>query len=66
MTPRTVRRGFEFKRTSAPRRTRSMRSALDTLGLDRLDVIVPGADVWQLAPDIRVVGVEKLDVIEPL
>lgn len=36
------RRGFEFKRTSAPRTTKSMRAAMDSLGLEALDVVVPG------------------------
>lgn len=37
-----LRRGFEFKRTSAPRRTRSMTIAMRDLKLDRLDVVHAG------------------------
>ncbi|MDP2957818.1 MAG: hypothetical protein Q8N53_15435 [Longimicrobiales bacterium] len=31
--------GFEIKRTPAPTAPRSMRAAMETLGLDRLDLI---------------------------
>ncbi len=51
------RLGFEIKRSSAPRATRSMRTALDVLGLDRLDVVYPGDDVFPLADRIRAVGI---------
>ncbi|MFO7653193.1 MAG: ATP-binding protein [Candidatus Krumholzibacteriia bacterium] len=46
--------GFEFKRTLAPSVTRSMRSALETLGLERLTVVYPGADAFPLASDVQV------------
>ena len=48
--------GFEFKRTSAPRFTRSMRSALDDLRLDRLYVVFPGSSRFPLAPRVEAVG----------
>jgi predicted AAA+ superfamily ATPase len=54
------RLGFEVKRTSAPRVTRSMRSALDVLGLDRLDVVYPGDEVFPLADRVRAVGIASL------
>jgi len=54
------RLGFEIKHTSAPRVTRSMRSALEALDLERLDVIYPGADVFPLAERVRAVGIESL------
>jgi hypothetical protein len=38
----TRRFGYEFKRTSTPRVTRSMHVALDDLRLERLDVVVAG------------------------
>ena len=41
-------RGFEIKRTSAPTLTRSMRSAIDDLGLNRLDVIHAGDHTFPL------------------
>jgi hypothetical protein len=37
-----MRWGFEFKRTSAPAVTRSMRVALEDLRLERLDVVHGG------------------------
>lgn len=54
------RLGFEIKRTSSPRLTPSMRSALDVLGLERLDVVYAGKEVFPLADRVRAVGVEAL------
>lgn len=56
----TVRRGFELKLTSSPRITRSMRSALEALGLDELVVIHAGEESYPLAPRIRAVALERL------
>ena len=42
------KRGYEFKRTSTPKRTRSMSSALESLGLQKLEVIYPGKDDYPL------------------
>jgi uncharacterized protein len=50
------RLGFEFKRTDAPKLTPSMRSALETLRLDRLDVVHAGERVFQLAARVRAVA----------
>ena len=50
------RTGFEFKRTSAPRLTRSMRSALADLRLDRLYIVVPGPSRFALAERVEAVG----------
>ena len=61
------RRGFEVKRTAAPRVTASMRSALQVLRLDSLDVIHAGAATFPLTEGIRAVSVTGiLDRIEPL
>jgi predicted AAA+ superfamily ATPase len=54
------RLGFEIKRTSSPRVTPSMRSALDVLGLERLDVVYAGNEVFPLAERVRAVGIEAL------
>ena len=54
------RLGFEVKRTSSPRTTRSMHTAVDLLGLERLDVIYAGDDVFPLAANVRAVGIGKL------
>ena len=48
--------GFEFKRTSAPRFTRSMRSALDDLRLERLYVVFPGRSRFPLEKRVEAVG----------
>jgi len=54
------RRGFEFKRTSAPRVTPSMRSALTDLKLDRLDVIHAGSATFPMAERIRAVSASRV------
>jgi len=54
------RLGFEFKRTSAPAVTRSMRTAAEDLGLSRLDIVHAGARSGALAPGIRAVAFERL------
>lgn len=61
------RRGFEFKRTSAPAVTTSMRIALADLRLESLDVVHAGTRTFQLAPKIRAVACARiLDDLEPL
>ncbi|MCK6528433.1 ATP-binding protein [Myxococcota bacterium] len=55
-----LRLGFEFKRTSAPHLTPSMRSALTVLGLERLDVVHAGPDTFPLAPKVRAVAMARL------
>ena len=52
-----VRRvGLEFKRTSAPRMTRSMHSALNDLRLDRVLVVFPGDSRFRLHERVDAVG----------
>jgi hypothetical protein len=59
--------GFEFKHTSAPVVTRSMRGALEDLRLDRLDVVHGGPHSFLLAPRIRAVAFARLlDDLTPL
>jgi len=61
------RRGFEFKRTDAPKVTRSMQSAMEQLGLTSLDIVYVGHDTYPLANGIRAVaGRDILAEIEPL
>ena len=47
------RQGFQVKRSEAPKLTRSIRSALDTLSLDRLDVVHAGTKRYRLAPRVH-------------
>jgi predicted AAA+ superfamily ATPase len=54
------RLGFEFKRTVAPKVTRSMREALKDLGLERLDVIHAGESTFPLAEKIRAVALSQI------
>ena len=54
------RYGFEVKRTEAPRLTASMRSAYETLRLDRLDVVHAGAERFALAKGIRALPASQL------
>lgn len=61
------KRGFEFKYTVAPATTRSMHTAVDDLGLDHLDVIYAGSDVFRLSDRIRAVPLQHVaQSIEPL
>jgi len=61
------RYGFEFKRTTSPRVTPSMRSALSDLKLKRLDVIHAGENSFPLGEKIRAVSRQRLLVdIQPL
>lgn len=52
--------GFEFKRTSAPQVTPSMRIALSDLGLERIDVLHGGRDTFPLDGHIRAVSAARL------
>lgn len=54
------RYGFEVKRSEAPKLTRSMRSALETLNLDRLDVVHAGTERYRLADRIRALPAAEL------
>ena len=58
--PESWRLGFEFKHTSAPKVTRSMRSALTDLGLERLTVVYPGDQSFPLADRVDAVGLGRL------
>ena len=51
---------FEFKYSSAPKRTRSMRLALDALGLDQITIVYPGDDAYPLTENIRVANLAHL------
>ena len=59
--------GFEFKRTTAPRVSPSMRSAIHDLQLRRLDVVHAGAETFPLGHNIRAVAAGRiLDDLGPL
>ncbi|HEY0556009.1 MAG TPA: ATP-binding protein, partial [Thermoanaerobaculia bacterium] len=61
------RLGFEVKRTTAPRLTRSMAAVHESLNLERLDVIHAGDRTFSLARNVRAVAASQLlDQIEPL
>lgn len=63
----TRRLGFEIKRTTSPSTTRSMHSALEPLGLERLDVVHAGEHTFALRDRIRAVAFARLESdIEPL
>lgn len=54
------RLGFEFKRTSAPSLTPSMRTALADLDLASLHVVVPGRESFPLSGRVTAIGIERL------
>jgi predicted AAA+ superfamily ATPase len=61
------RLGFEFKHTSQPTTTTSMRVAIDDLGLDRLTVVHAGTETFPMADGIRAVAARRLLVdVTPL
>ena len=61
------RHGFEVKRSEAPRLTRSMRSAVETLSLDNLNVVHAGTEQYQLASRVRALpAVGLADKLQPL
>lgn len=54
------RLGFEFKRTTAPEVTRSMRIALDDLGLASLDVVHAGKETFPLERRVRALSLQRI------
>jgi uncharacterized protein len=52
--------GFEIKYTASPRVTKSMRAAIDSLGLNQVYVVYPGERRLPLAADIEAVGLAAL------
>jgi len=54
------RLGFEFKRTAAPSVTKSMKTALADLRMDRLDVVHAGEGVFPLGERLRAVALKRL------
>ncbi len=61
------RLGFEFKRTTAPAVTRSMRVALQDLHLDEIVVVHAGSHSFALAPKIRAISLDRvLEEVSPL
>jgi len=52
--------GFEFKNTSSPKATRSMRSAVELLNLEALYVVHPGESSWEMAERIKAVPLLEL------
>jgi len=54
------RLGFEFKFADAPHLTRSMRTAIEDLGLDRLFVVYPGNRRYDLSENAWAVPLEEI------
>jgi len=52
--------GIEFKYADAPVITKSMRKSVDLLELDRLWVVYPGSQSYELDEKIRVIPLEKV------
>ena len=52
--------GFEVKRTSSPSITRSMRSAMETLALDHLDLVHAGEKTFPLSDGVRALSCRRL------
>ena len=59
--------GFEFKRTTAPTVSRSVRTALQDLRLDEVMVVHAGSHSFALGPKIRAIPLGRiLDEVSPL
>lgn len=59
--------GVEFKRTSSPKATRSMKTAMEDLKLKMIYVIHPGKETFPMAEGIRAVSFDRLLLdLEPL
>ena len=54
------RLGFEVKRTTAPRTTRSVHAARVSLGLDRIDMIHAGEETFAMAEGLRAVAFHRI------
>jgi len=54
------RLGVEIKRMDAPTLTPSMRIALTDLSLDKLIVLYPGSEAYELEPRVRVMPISSL------
>ena len=52
--------GFEIKYTDSPKITKSMRIAIEDLGLDNLTIVIPGKEKFKLEKNIEVYGIENL------
>jgi len=62
-----LRLGFEIKRTSSPRITPSMRSALSNLKLKHLDIIHAGEQTFYIDKKVRAVALSRLlEDIKPI
>lgn len=57
------RYGFEMKYTDAPKTTKSMRIALEDLGLDVLYIIYPGGKSFPLGRDIEALSIKDIDTV---
>ncbi len=54
------RLGFEFKRTTAPAVTRSMRAALQDLRLDEMPLVHAGSRSYSLDRKIRAISFDRI------
>lgn len=54
------RLGFEIKRTDAPKISKSMRVALESLGLGRIDVVHAGSETYELDSRFRAVAARRI------
>ena len=57
--------GFEFKFSSQPKVTKSLKLAKETLGLDEITIVTPGSEAYQLSKGIKVSGISKILQSDP-
>jgi uncharacterized protein len=54
------RYGFEFKRADAPRMTRSLQSAIETLGLGKAWIVYPGQTAYRIDEKVSALPIDRL------
>lgn len=60
ITQNNKKLGFEFKYTSTPKVTKSMHSALTSLNLDKITIVIPGEANYRIHDKIEVYGLNHL------
>lgn len=58
--------GIEFKTADAPRQTRSMTAAIESLELSKLIVVYPGDKDYRLGETVEAVSIRNLERIKDL
>jgi predicted AAA+ superfamily ATPase len=58
--------GLEFKASDAPRQTRSMTSAIESLGLEKLIIIYPGKKDYPINDTVQALSIANLGKLKKI